>query len=1207
MPATSSSLTLRSLLKSAVGRMRSGAPVRRVTGLTAAATALLVAGSAADASCLVVVPTDADAEQFTSDARFFLAALEGLSSADVMQAVLPFPSPEVDPYRGLSPHFEVSSARARALHALATGHARIVIASAGGLLPRVSAPARLIATSMELTPGVDVPPVDLGALLAEAGYTREDPVDQHGEYCVRGGVVDFFPAGEDFPVRIEFIGDTIESLRRYDPASQRSVETLDRAGIVPLRDRLDEGLSDTPADRSATLLDYLARGRAWTVFLSEVEDVRARADKRLEQIRASYEDALQRLPGSLVAKPDELLVPFEFFAPAFHQAIALEALGVESADPSRHVPCQPAVEFRGRIADWVDEIRRARERHDQILFVAGTQGRVERTVELLRDYDLVAINLDRSEDAHAASVLVATGRLSRGFRLPDSGLQIWAETDLFEEERRAHERRRAAKGAFLSDFRDLKVGDHVVHVDHGIGVFVGLKQISVGAGGDDAQEFMELRYAGEDKLFVPVERLDLVQKYTGGAKPSLDKLGGTTWERAKTRVKKAMRDMAEELLKLYASRKSIAGHAFAEDMHWQQEFEDAFDFELTPDQQNAIADIKKDMESPTPMDRLLCGDVGYGKTEVAMRAAFKAVMDGKQVAFLAPTTVLAFQHLTTLRRRFAGFPVTIEMISRFRSRAEQKQALADLAAGKLDIIVGTHRLLSKDVVFKDLGLLVVDEEQRFGVAHKERIKQLRKRVDVLTMTATPIPRTLNMSLVGIRDMSIIETPPKDRLAIQTSVVKFDAQIIARAVRTELDRGGQVYFVHNRVESIYSVSNLLTRLVPEARLAIAHGQMGEDDLEKVMVNFVAHDSDVLVATTIIENGLDIPNANTMIVNRADRYGLAQLYQLRGRVGRSDRRAYAYLLIPPEDSLSPVARKRLAAIREFSDLGSGFRIAALDLEIRGAGNLLGGEQSGHIEAVGFDTYMKLLEDTVRELKGEDLEDERRATVNLRVDLRIEQGFIPDMNQRLAVYRRIAASRTEEELDAIVEEIRDRYGALPASVLNLSDYSRIRIMADRLGIESLDREGHTVVLRFRPDAKLDAAFLVRLVQSRGDLMLVPPTAMKIDLRKPSDGPNTSRAETGSTDAGREEPRTHRTGPAPGGSAAPGAARRRPSAPPKPKAKAGASWWTTRATAGEVTPGFDRDTILRRPKEDPRGEHGLFDRVGSLFAVLSEGLIVG
>src|SRR5687768_391425 len=586
---------------------------------------------------------------------------------------------------------------------------------------------------------------------------------------------------------------------------------------------------------------------------------------------------------------------------------------------------------------------------------------------MLADYQVPAAPIDRGEDAHASAILVAVGHLSKGFRLPGAALQLWAETDVFDEERVTHERRRSAAKTFLSDFRDLKVGDLIVHVDNGIGVFVGLKKIAVGL---ETQEFMELRYAGEDKLFVPVERLDLVQKYTGASRPALDKLGGTTWEKAKTRVKKQMRDMAEELLKLYASRKAIPGHAFSPDSHWQREFEDAFQWDLTVDQANAITDIKRDMESPTPMDRLLCGDVGYGKTEVAMRAAFKAVMDGKQVAFLAPTTVLAFQHQKTLSERFAGFPVTIDMISRFRTKAEQDQIVRDLGAGKVDIIVGTHRLLSKDLQFKDLGLLVVDEEQRFGVTHKERIKQMRRKVDVLTLSATPIPRTLNMSLVGIRDMSIIETPPKDRLSIQTNVVKFDAALIGGAIRHELERGGQVYFVHNRVESIFSIGDLIQRLVPEARVIVGHGQMAEDELERAMLDFINKKYDILLATTIIENGLDIPNVNTILINRADRYGLSQLYQLRGRVGRSDRPAYAYLLIPPEATLSPVAKKRLAAIREFSDLGSGFRVAALDLEIRGAGNLLGGEQSGHIETVGFEMYMKLLEQAVRELKGEDL---------------------------------------------------------------------------------------------------------------------------------------------------------------------------------------------------------------------------------------------
>ena len=768
-------------------------------------------------------------------------------------------------------------------------------------MPRLSPPERLASVSLTVTPGQDISPVDLGDLLSAAGYTRQDPVDESGEFCVRGGVVDFFPAGARQPLRLEFMGDTIESIRTYDPATQRSTAVLDQAAIAPLQELITTEDEDERKDRSATAFDYLWSGQRPLVLVSEPDEVHAQGEKLTQQIGASYEEAVAK--GVPAAPPSELIVWWEDARRWLEGATLLETLEIggdsESGTPSRHVSCQPAMEFNGRVQDWAAEIRRGRERGDTILFIANTAGRAERTIEVLADYDIFAVPIERAEDANRTGVLVGTGYLSSGFRLPEAGLQLWAETDVFEEERKVHERRRSATATFLSDFRDLKVGDLVVHVDHGIGVFVGLKRIEVGV---EPQEFMELRYAGDDKLFVPVERLDLVQRYTGAARPALDRLGGTTWEKAKTRVKKAMRDMAEELLKLYAARRAMQGHAFSPDSHWQQEFEDAFEWDLTPDQTTAIADIKRDMESPTTMDRLLCGDVGYGKTEVAMRAAFKAVMDGKQVAVLAPTTVLAFQHLKTLKNRFAAFPVRIDMVSRFRSKAEQKATLEDLVAGKVEIIVGTHRLLSKDVEFRDLGLLVVDEEQRFGVAHKEKIKQLRKRVDVLTMTATPIPRTLNMSLAGIRDMSIIETPPKDRLAIQTNVVKFDSAVISRAIRTEIERGGQIYFVHNRVESIYSLGNLITRLVPEARIAIGHGQMGEDQLENVMVDFVAHKYDVLLATTIIENGLDIPNANTMIINRADRYGLSQLYQLRGRVGRSDRRAYAYLLIPPEEALS-----------------------------------------------------------------------------------------------------------------------------------------------------------------------------------------------------------------------------------------------------------------------------------------------------------------
>jgi transcription-repair coupling factor (superfamily II helicase) len=1171
---TSSSLTLRSLLKSAASRLGLGVSSSRVSGLTDPAKAMFAAVVAGRARTLLVVPADPDVDRMTADARFFLSALEGLSPADVERSVLPFPSHEVDPYRGLAPHFDIASARARVLHALSAGHARLVVASAAALLPRTSAREQVESTSIVLTPGREISPIDLGDLLASAGFTRQDPVDESGEFCVRGGVVDFYPAGAAEPLRIEFIGDTIESIRTYDASTQRSTGTVDQASVVPLQEIL--GDTDTP-DRSATVFDFLWAGGPPTVLVSEPDDVRAHGEKLTGQIAASYEEA--RSKGHVVDPPSALMLTWDEASGWLDGAVALETLTLgdpASIGAATAVACQPALEFAGRITEWVAEIRRGREAGDTLVFVANSPGRAERTIELLADYEIFAAPIEQAEDVRTASVLVAVGSLSRGFRLPEASLQFWAETDVFEEERKTHERRRSAARTFLSDFRDLKVGDLVVHVDHGIGVFVGLKRIDVGL---TPQEFMELRYAGDDKLFVPVERLDLVQKYTGASKPSLDRLGGTTWEKAKTRVKKAMRDMAAELLKLYAARKAMPGFAFSADSHWQQEFEDSFEWELTTDQQNAIADIKGDMETPTAMDRLLCGDVGYGKTEVAMRAAFKAVMDGKQVAVLAPTTVLAFQHVKTLKNRFAAFPVRVDMVSRFRTKQEQKQTLDDLGAGKVEIIVGTHRLLSKDVQFRDLGLLVVDEEQRFGVSHKERIKQLRKRVDVLTMTATPIPRTLNMSLAGIRDMSIIETPPKDRLAIQTNVVKFDGAVIARAIRTELERGGQVYLVHNRVESIYSLGNLIARLVPEARVVIGHGQMSEDVLERAMVDFVAHKYDVLLATTIIENGLDIPNANTIIINRADRYGLAQLYQLRGRVGRSDRRAYAYLLIPPEDALSPIAKKRLAAIREFSDLGSGFRVAALDLEIRGAGNLLGGEQSGHIEAVGFDMYMKLLEQTIKELKGEEVQDDVRATVNLRVDLRVADEYIPDMNQRLTVYRRMAGVRTDQELDRLVNEVRDRYGAPPESVLNLAEYAAIRLLADRIGLESLDREAQVVVLKFRPDARLDPAWLFRIVQQRADVTLVPPATLKLDLKK----------VPGALEGDRQR----------GQAAGPG---RRKGGDPV----AGGSWWAARAKAGDVSPGFTKEAIMRPAKENPRADDGVFARVGGLLRELSGGLSI-
>src|SRR5437899_7481244 len=675
-------------------------------------------------------------------------------------------------------------------------------------------------------------------------------------------------------------------------------------------------------------------------------------------------------------------------------------------------------------------------------------------------------------------------------------MALYGTGDLFETEP-AHERprQRPKTAGFFSDFSELKPGDYVVHVDHGIGQFEGLQTIeSDGRRG----EFMRLQYADDVRLYVPLERMDLVQNYRSleGTKPQLDRLGGTAWTARKTRVRKSLTDLADKLLELYAERKTATGYGFAPDAPWQHEFEDAFEFSETPDQATAIADIKRDMEAPTPMDRLLCGDVGYGKTEVAMRAAFKAVANSKQVAVLAPTTVLVFQHYETFRRRMAAFPIRVEMLSRFRSTREQKDILAALEEGKVDILIGTHRLLSRDVVFHDLGLLVVDEEQRFGVTHKERLKEMSRNVDVLTMTATPIPRTLNMSLVGLRDMSMIETPPKDRLAIQTVVAPFSESVIRRAIVEELDRKGQVFFVHNRVESIYSMAALIQKLAPQARVVVGHGQMGERELEKVMLQFIRDEADVLVSTTIVENGLDIPRANTIIVNRADRFGLSELYQLRGRVGRSNQRAYAYLLVPPEGALTPLARQRLAALKEFSELGAGFRIAALDLELRGAGNLLGRQQHGHINAVGFDLYCQMLERAVASLKGQAGAPELRATLNLGLDIRIPPQYIPSENLRLRTYKRIAEISTEDGREEVRRELADRFGPPPPAVDNLLDYAVLKALCEKLLVASVERHAEQVAIKFHPETPVRPEQVVGVIRAHGGLRLDPSGVLWMNL---------------------------------------------------------------------------------------------------------------
>ena len=793
---------------------------------------------------------------------------------------------------------------------------------------------------------------------------------------------------------------------------------------------------------------------------------------------------------------------------AAREQVALRELDLDVNAP--HLNTRPSMAFHGSMQVAVAEAKTMVEQGYRVAFFAPSNGELERLADILREYSVpFQLGLAPNEAASpylaeraylagpVASTYLIKGNVRRGSIFPESHIAFIGTEDLFDASDLVARPgvTKAQLTAFAADLADLKPGDFVVHVTHGVGKFVGVREI---VQGEQKGDFMLLEYAGDAKLYVPLTRMDLVEKYRGAGEgaPPLDRLGGSTWTARKTRVKAKMRDMADELLKLYAKRRMSEGFGFSRDSNWQREFEDAFDFTETKDQLAAVKEIKRDMETPHPMDRLLCGDVGYGKTEVAMRAAFKALGDGKQVAVLAPTTVLAFQHYETFRARFAAFPVRIEMLSRFRSPKEMKQALEDITTGKADLAIGTHRLLSKDVEFKDLGLLIVDEEQRFGVRHKERLKQMRHNVDVLTMSATPIPRTLHMSMLGIRDMSVIETPPKDRLAINTVVAHFDPELIRAAVDQELSRGGQVFFLHNRVETIFQRAAAIQQLVPSARIGVGHGQMGDQELERVLLGFMRHEYDVFVSTTIIENGIDIPLANTIIIENAERFGLAELYQLRGRVGRSNRRAYAYLLVPQDTELSEVARKRLAALREFSDLGAGFKIAALDLELRGAGNLLGGEQHGHIASVGFDTYLRLLEETVSELKGEETPLEIHSSLNLGLDIRIPPEYIADENQRLRAYKRVADANDAEKAEKIRAELADRYGPLPEAVETLVRFALLKTQAALAGIEAIDRRGGALHIKFHPGSKIEPARLMELVSAREGAQFTPAGVLKLPL---------------------------------------------------------------------------------------------------------------
>ncbi|HEX4312181.1 MAG TPA: transcription-repair coupling factor [Acidobacteriaceae bacterium] len=1106
---------------------------RRVSGLTSTARAVYIPlfARAANLPTVVVV-----ADNKAADAMHLaLRAGCDLTGAIPAERVLRLPAHDVLPFENLSPHPDIQEQRAKTLWKIATGEASIVVAPVEAAAMKLFPAPFYAGLAQILRRGEEVDVDTLLAHLTSVGYSRNDIVEMPGQFTRRGGILDIYSPEADRPVRFEFFGDEIESIRKFDPETQRSAAPLDEARLLPLTetpvmerllaavhtrlsgervesagdpDLIEEaiaagGVSVFPGweffagigTATGTLLDLFPRS---ALLVEEPAMIRNQIDRWWNKVEQRHE---RSSIGSLIRPEDIYLRPEILQAKLVsHPGLDIDQLGaVDVLDEDETLGeiefhSRPTLRFHGSIPALIEQIRTLMNQEVRTLLVAPNQGEVERLANLLREYELPyrlgsRIQHTGSENIYDESsylagdmrtpVILRTA-LAIGVSLPDARLVLFGAQDFFDEAdvtaRPATKKSKTA--AFVSDFRDLTVGDYVVHVEHGIARYQGLREIEQDG---VSIEFMILEFAEGARLYVPLTRLDLIQKYRSteaGPAPILNRLGSQQWAKTKARVRKAMEDMADELLKLYAQRKAAEGHAFPPDNEFQREFEDAFDYNETDDQISAIADIKRDMESTLPMDRLLCGDVGYGKTEVAMRAAFKAVQDGRQVAVLTPTTVLSFQHFETFKNRFRQFPITVEMISRFRTPKEQKLILEQVENARVDILIGTHRLLSKDIKFHDLGLLIVDEEQRFGVRHKERLKQMRREIDVLAMSATPIPRTLHMSLVGLRDMSVIETPPRDRMAIQTVVAKFDEKLIRSAIEVELERGGQIYFVHNRVETIYEIAAKIQELVPAARVVVGHGQMGESELEKVMLSFMHHEHDVLVATTIIENGLDIPLANTIIVNRSDRHGLSELYQLRGRVGRSNRRAYAYLLIPPEQELTEIARRRLAALKEFSDLGAGFKIAALDLELRGAGNLLGGEQSGHIEAVGFEMYTSMLEEAVSRLKGEERVERPAVQLSLGIALRIDESYISEENQRLRMYKRIAGIQDDRTLDEVRSELADRYGPLPTSVEHLLQAARLRIECEKIGVSQVDRKRDQLHIRFTETAAVDPGRLMKLV---------------------------------------------------------------------------------------------------------------------------------
>jgi transcription-repair coupling factor (superfamily II helicase) len=1127
----------------------------RITGLRGAArgvTGAHLVRAHGERPVLFVAPNAKAADALAADLR------AALGEPEEGGRVRFFPRHDTQPYERFSPQPFIVAQRMDVLYrwlanpvprdgvAAASEAAPVVVAPWTALAARVPSRESLRSRSVHLEVGQTIDRDALVATLVSGGYTRMPLVEERGELAVRGGILDLFPPQRANPVRVELLGDEVESIREFDAASQRSQDALGYVVAPPPRELLLE--RSLVIDRSASirelaseqgvapravdeLLNDLLRGhippgaealapllqpRLETVFdfLPDdtwivVDDPEAGRERLVRYASDALENfEVAQASGRVVSPPCDLMLnPEDLEAQVrVRHPVVLERLDVADAltgDDRISLHSRDSAELRQALtrsrtseealAPLVAQLERWREERRRIVLTCHSLSGAERLRTLLSDYGVVARAVHEPRPVWQWSdpgrVEIRVVSLSAGFTLSMDNLAVVTEEEIFGPRERRRRIARWPQGAAVEALSQLATGDFIVHAEHGIGVYRGLIELRLGG---VSGEFLRLEYDGGDRLFVPVHRLNLIQRYAGsdGHAPKVEKLGGGGWEKAKRNTRKSLRNMAQELLSVHAARELTPGFAFSPRDRHLEEFEATFPFEETPDQLAAIEDVLADLQRPKPSDRIVCGDVGYGKTEVAVRAAFRAVMDGKQVAVLVPTTVLCQQHVETFSRRFEGHGVNIASLSRFRTAAEVKMVLAELASGKVDIVIGTHRLLQKNVRFHDLGLLVVDEEQHFGVAHKERIKSIKKTVDVLTLTATPIPRTLQLAFTGIRDLSVINTAPADRLSIRTQVCRFSDSLVREAILRELRRGGQIFFVHNRVQSINGMAQNLERIVPEAKVIVAHGQMRKHELEKRMIQFVHGEADVLLCTTIIESGLDIPRANTILINRADSLGLAQLYQLRGRVGRSSRRAYAYLLIPgDEEVLSEDARRRLEAIQDLTELGSGFRLANMDLEIRGAGNLLGAEQSGPLAAVGYDTYIELLDETMAELRGESRQVEIDPEIRLPVPALLPEEYVAAVNQRLVLYKRLASCRDDAEVERIRDELLDRFGPFPKEAENLLHVIRIKILARRLGIAAIDWVKGEIVLTAGESTKVDPKRLLNLLRQGGGGVRVAP----------------------------------------------------------------------------------------------------------------------